>query len=532
MAIAHAVSAGARADSNPFEDSKLVGDVQLQRSLLQSNHGLRQRFEEALGDRPESISISQFSTQFWAARVHLLRAHAAEKAQGHGTYNVLSVVKPRTEEGVMRLNLSKEQIQLIFNQHPLVKRVYNETVPALSEGEFWSRFFGSRLFKKLKGEKITEIDPTDPKLDKYLNIDENAERLRPLEDIHVPHYLDLEGNEQNHSQKLGNQPDLTMRPNSHERVPILRVLNSMSEKMMADVAPADGDTHDPVGMDEETFNQLQLLDLQKGRDDNRIRLNIREQKRFFAGGKDQVSAETAIYLKQNPKKVIGLLKEDLGAEKLGNRNHGARLETAIGVDPNSDSEDDDNQDEGARAARRNRMGTRAALGAATTQLFGAIRQQRLQTDPVGPATSTAAAAASCGLSEAMLTSLTITQNTTVEFLQYFWSVYLSGDDTRATELQRLVETLDKSLDRIKAAADQAEKEREERVAKARKQIEEYQQRTGKRRRFDPASIKGGAKAVNGIMGPTVRAIASATSQYRTTLETQLAASQAQATEKT
>ena len=77
MAIAQAVSAGARkATDGWYDDDRLRTDIDMQRSLLDSNPVLRQRFNESLRDKPESISISQFSTQFWSTRLHLLRAHA------------------------------------------------------------------------------------------------------------------------------------------------------------------------------------------------------------------------------------------------------------------------------------------------------------------------------------------------------------------------------------------------------------------------------------------------------------------------
>ena len=49
--------------------------------------------------------------------------------------------------------------------------------------------------------------------------------------------MDIEGNEQNLSQKKGNAPDLTMRPTRTENVPIIKTLNSLSLKLVDLVAP-------------------------------------------------------------------------------------------------------------------------------------------------------------------------------------------------------------------------------------------------------------------------------------------------------
>ena len=174
MAIAQAVSGGLRASDSWYDDSRLRADIDLQKSLLGANAELRQRFNESLRDKPDSISITQFSSQFWSTRLHLLRAHAIEKAQTQGDYNVLPdfQYKRIPQEGQpdkLVINLAKEQIQLLFKQYPVVREAYNDNVPKLDANQFWSRFFNSRLIKKLRGEKITEADPTDALLDKYLD---------------------------------------------------------------------------------------------------------------------------------------------------------------------------------------------------------------------------------------------------------------------------------------------------------------------------------------------------------------------------
>ena len=163
MAIASAISSGPQnGDTNAwYDDSRLKSDVELQQSLLKADPSLSKTFWESLRTKSESISSSQFTSEFWSTRIHLLRAYAIERNQTRGQYNVLSTIRPMIIDNATRLSISKEQIQLIFSQHSLVKRVYDENVPKLSEGDFWSRFFQSRLFKKLKGERITENDPPD-----------------------------------------------------------------------------------------------------------------------------------------------------------------------------------------------------------------------------------------------------------------------------------------------------------------------------------------------------------------------------------
>ncbi|KAL8827717.1 MAG: hypothetical protein Q9191_003015 [Dirinaria sp. TL-2023a] len=508
MAIASAVSSGAQSggDSNAwYDDSKLKADGELQQSLLKANPSLSKTFMESLRTKPDSISPSQFTAQFWSSRIHLLRAHAIERNQTRGQYNVLSTIRPMTVDNTTRLSISKEQIQLIFSQHSLVKRVYDENVPKLSEEAFWSRFFQSRLFKKLKGERITENDPPDPLLDKYLQHDEDAERSKRLMEAHIPHIIDIEGNEENHSQRKGNAPDWTMRPSN--KVPIFRTLNTLSEKIMSHVTPNDVDPSLPIGVDEETFNSLALRDLQGDAGENQRILNIKDQSRFFASDKESGASEDALkYAKQKPAKVLSSLRSDLSQFK-GN----ASLEAAIGVDPDSDSDDDET------ASKQGHVGSHSAISAATAQIMAAISQQQDQHDDLSASTtgfSTVESNSTYGLSSAIFDRLSLTHATTTEFLQHFWSIFLSGDASRADELSKLVETLDRAMDRIKAVANDAEAERKVEVDKLKKQARDYYERTKRKIQPDYDSVKGGAKVVNQLLGPTVKAIEVATGEYK------------------
>lgn len=521
MAIASAVAStpGSGRDLNTwYDDGRLKSDVELQQSLLKADPVLSKTLVESLRTKPESITNSQFTSQFWSTRVHMLRAHAIEKNQTRGAYNVLSTIKPRTVDNAVRLSISKEQIQLIFNQHPLVKRVYDENVPKLSEEAFWSRFFQSRLFKKLKGEKIGESDPTDPVLDRYLRHDEDAEHHKRLLSAHVPHIIDIEGNEENHSQRKGNQLDWTMRPASADKVPIIRTLNTLSEKIMSHVAPADVDPSQPIGMDEETFNELALRDLQGDAEENRIILRIKDQTRFLSDAADKennLSADARLYAKQDPRKVLALLRKDLSPDD--NDAATLNLDQAIGADLDSDSDDADDAD--APTPRPTHVGSKSRLAGATAQILAAIQQRRSQTaddDNItqsSPTTSTT----TTGLSPTLFDRLSLTHATTTEFLHHFWAAFLSGDAERAGEVAKLVESLSRAMDRIRAVADDAEKERAAEIERVRRQVKEVYERTGRKMRVRLEEVGGGRGVVERMMGPTVRAIEVAGERYRRAL---------------
>lgn len=520
MAIAQAVSAIPKAADSWYDDARLKSDIELQRSLLEANPALRSRFEESLRDRPASISIVQFSTQFWSTRLHLLRAHAIEKAQYQGDYNVLPEIQfkriPAEKDGEpdkLMLNLAKEQVKLIFKQYPLVREAYNANVPQMDQNTFWSRFFMSRLLKKLKGEKITDADAPDPVFDRYLGYREKG----PTNIGYIPHFIDLEGNEQNHSQRQGNRPDETMRPGSFEKVPILRVLNNLSEKMMAQVAPADGALHGPIGMDEDTYNELQLRDLQDEVGDNRVTLNIKDQQRLLAGEKgNKKSNEAVLYSRQSPNEVLAALRSELQPSSRDSFGIGSlSLEQAIGVQEDSDDSDDEVDDQGGRAQRQStRIGSRGSLKDATKDILSSISTRRAlaSVDPMS----------TLELSQSTFDTVAMTNNTTIEFLHYFWTLFLSGDGSRSNELAKLVETLDKSVDRLAAVSKMAEDEKAQKVDRLKRQMQTLNERSNKRRRLevDLGSIGGGRRVVEEMTAPTMKALATATGQYRKAFEEQ------------
>lgn len=516
MAIAGAIASTPDAGKGAkswYDDEKLKKDDKLQISLLKANPSLSKTFAESMKAKPDSITKAQFNAEFWSTRVHLLRSHAIEKNQSRGAYNVLSTIKPYAQDEKSKLTVSKEQIQLIFNLHPLVKRVYDENVPKISESSFWAQFFQSRLLKKLKGEKITDADPVNPLLDKYLQEDDDAERGKRLMASHIPHIIDVEGNEENHSQRKGNRPDHTLRPKSHAEVPLIRRLNALSENILSQVAPNDVDPSQPIGMDEETFNSLALRDLQGDAEENRVILNIKDQSRFFNSDKGSgVSSDALLFAKQDPAKVLQSMRADL-ARLSPNTN----LETAIGVDDDSDSSDDES------STMKGHVGSKASIAAATSQMLLAISEKRAQSDDLSASTtgsSTVQTSSTSGLSPAMFDNLSSCHATTTEFLQHFWSSFLSGDSAQVDDVAKRLESLSRAMERIKAIAKEAEAERQKAMDTLKKQVQHHFEKTGKRRKVDYEATPGGAKAVNELLAPTVKSIEVATRDYRQALAKQ------------
>ncbi|KAM3430134.1 hypothetical protein NHJ13734_007872 [Beauveria thailandica] len=478
-----------------FDDQQLKADIELQRSLMKKDLGLNETYMDALSTKPEFISVAAFNSQFWSTRINLLRAHAIESNQKKGPYNVLSTVKPRTVDGEMKLNISVEQVQMIFAQHPLVKRIYNENVPKLSEADFWSRFFLSRLSKKLRGERGTENDTTDAIFDKY-DINENLQNVQSkIMSQQVPHIIDIEANEENQGGfRSGNAKDVEMRPRAN--IPIVKTLNSLSEKIMANVAPSDTPNDDRA----EYYRELALRDLRGDAQEHRIMLSVKEQNKFFAKHDSSPSSNIQDFSKQNPATVL-LKMQGVFNSVAVNATTGMDLQAAINIDDGSDSEEDE-------PPKKKQSSSRRAIIGAEKDVLNGILQQRSQ--KYGHASD---AKTPMGLPATIVERCALTHATTVEFLHQFWDAFLSGDPDRAGELQYLAESLKRSTSRIQVVADDAATERDETIRRTKQEIRDHFEKTGKKIRWKSDMVGGGRDAVIKMMQPTLNALTKAQADY-------------------
>lgn len=496
----------AAVEARLFDDNYLVADIELQTALLGTNKDLHQTHLDAMANKPETIPRSAFNKQFWSARTGLLRAFAIEQRQRRGAYNILPTMKAKVtqdEDGVeqVQMNLDRNQALQIFNQHPIVKRVYDENVPKpLSETEFWSKFFLSRLCKQLKGDRVADSDRRDPIFDKYDASEDQLKYASRIAGAHFPKTIDVEGNEENTGGvKSGNSKDIEMRP--RKNVPIIQVLNATSGKLLSNVAAADQDPENASSMDDATWRELTLRDLGARADDTRIMLNIKEQSQFFLDQNTTSSTPDRVYEQQVPSEVlkgVSLDLENLQFDKGG----GVDIHSGLGVD--DDSEDDDD------GPKKPHVGSKWAMKAAQKQIFDGLGQSRAElyghsSDETTP----------MGIPLELTEKAKLTSGTTTEFLRHFWDAFLSGDPDRAQELGYHVESLKRSIRRIEAMADEAEQVRKAQVVEQRAAITAHLQSTGQRLGFK--DVGGGREAMLTLLGPSLGAVQKAQSMYEAAL---------------
>jgi transcription initiation factor TFIIH subunit 1 len=388
--------------------------------------------------------------------------------------------------------------------------------------------------------------------DKYLNFSESdsLEREKKALAAHIPHYMDVEGNEQNNSQRQGNAPDVLGR---QSYVPVVRTLNDLSEKLISKVRAPDVDPSEPLGqVDDATFQQVAIVDLEQPEADHQRPLEIDEQVRLstkagddHGNSRDEAAAFAddpgMLYRGMNPENVlIGVRQSLAGVSE-------QTLEQAIGVDEDSsdpedyyeESDDDETPDKvaGARKHASTHLGSKLARMSAARHLFASIKAQQASealyhhtsAETGDSELSATEQATQLGLTTSTYELAVRTSAAANVYLNLFWAAFGSGDARRAGELAGLVESLGMSVERVHAAAEQAERDRDEEIERWQQRLQQHTRRTGEPRRIDSSSVKGGRAVVLGMLRRTVDAIENARQKYVKAVEEAKADQQQQQT---
>lgn len=217
--------------------SNLLSNLQLQQNYLKQNLTLSKKFQNSV------IKNKLPAKEFWITRITELRSFALSNSQKYGPYNVLSTIKPvASSDNKVNVSVTKDKLKAILVTYPVVKLAFDENVPLnFHEQEFWSRFFQSNLFRKLRGELIMANTRGDIIIDKYLENEvvlNNEEDELNMNKIKVSKVLDLKGNMDDDPLKFPNKQDFTMRYGADPQgqtegvLDILKGMNRLSEKLM------------------------------------------------------------------------------------------------------------------------------------------------------------------------------------------------------------------------------------------------------------------------------------------------------------
>ncbi|KAJ3803283.1 hypothetical protein GGU11DRAFT_812931 [Lentinula aff. detonsa] len=236
--------------------------------------------------------------EFWEGREHLIYAQVAQDAQRKGKSGVL--VDPRTETVDGVIQLTPQLIHDTFEQYPVVAKAYNETVPSkLSEAEFWTRYFRSKLFNahraSIRSAAAQHVVKDDPIFDKYLEKDDDELEPRRQRDDKVELFVDLAASREDHEQ-AGNEQDITMQAGRQKgALPLIRKFNEHSERLLnsalrvAPFQPLISMGDDPsakrqrTNIDEREIEEIDIEDLHDPESSAGIALEMQDRQRYFEG---------------------------------------------------------------------------------------------------------------------------------------------------------------------------------------------------------------------------------------------------------
>lgn len=173
-----------------------AADFRLRKRVLLATPALAALHRALVLSAPAQLT----ETEFWAHRAHLLTARTAADAQIRGRPGQLVDPRPETVDGEIRIVITPQLVQDIFEEYPVVRKAYGEVVRSgaelktenegkskgkeakLGEAEFWQRYFGSRLFNahraSIRSTAAQHVTKADPIFDKYLEKDDDGRCLR------------------------------------------------------------------------------------------------------------------------------------------------------------------------------------------------------------------------------------------------------------------------------------------------------------------------------------------------------------------
>lgn len=448
-----------------LDPKKLLNNLELQQRLLTSEKNLKQVFTEAV------IRNGLDAQEFWKTRLHLLGTFALKNKAKRGPYNVLSTINlVASSDNNVDLNVTREKIHSIFDQYPIVRKAYEENVPRISEGEFWSRFFASKLFRKLRGEKINKNEKGDIILDNYLKVSDEElalmdeeDKQRKLaekgeddinpDDIVINRFLDVEGNEEDNSQKLGNKPDFTMQPEKDkEMVSIMRGFNRLSKKIVENVEDEENYIKakkrkilPEQGLEEEQeekTKELLIRDLEDIEKAEFIELHVNKSKSVNQVSKqanlisdDDVATtvkQMRLYFPEESTIDLSAVYNDRGAIEEVNR------EVLTLVIKNAKQLKQSWQVSRSIENDFTSAGTTGGAETAVSQIGSSIQTDQVASDKLK-------------LSKETIENLRLVHITSEEFLKHFWLHFSSGDPSQATTTKKLYTSVKRCIKRIHVA---------------------------------------------------------------------------------
>ncbi|KAH9929497.1 uncharacterized protein BXZ73DRAFT_48014 [Epithele typhae] len=314
--IARPSAAGSRAPSVASESQRSgtpvndpTNDFRLRKKVLLSTPELAQLHRElVMGGH-----ISE--AEFWEGREHLLWAQAAAEGQKRGKPGQLVDPRPQSVNGEVKIVITPQLVHDIFEEFPIVAKAYSDTVPTkLSEAEFWSRYFQSKLFNahraSIRSSAAQHVVKDDPIFDKYLEKDDDELEPRRIRDERVDTFIDLGATYVDHDE-TGNEKDITMQAGKQRAVlPLIRKFNEHSTRLLDTALGGPATKRRRLDSDDsERYMQIDLEDLHDNQSSAGIILDMKDSQRYFDGRASGAGGERDNTLRVDFQEAIRQLKD-------------------------------------------------------------------------------------------------------------------------------------------------------------------------------------------------------------------------------
>ncbi|KAI8993080.1 hypothetical protein BD414DRAFT_483241, partial [Trametes punicea] len=277
---AASVASDSHASGTPVSDP--TNDFRLRKKVLLGNPELAQLHRElVMGGH-----ISE--NEFWEGREHLLLAQAAAESQKRGKPGQLVDPRPQTVDGEIKIIITPQLVHDIFEEFPIVARAYNDNVPSkLSEEQFWSRYFQSKLFNShrasIRSSAAQHVVKDDPIFDKYLEKEDDDLEPRRLREERVDTFIDLGATSVDH-EETGNEKDVTMQAGKQKAVlPLIRKFNEHSTRLLDTALGGPAAKRRRTESGDDRLAQLDLEDLHDNQTSAGILLDMQDRQRYFDG---------------------------------------------------------------------------------------------------------------------------------------------------------------------------------------------------------------------------------------------------------
>ncbi|KAI1794077.1 hypothetical protein LXA43DRAFT_884194 [Ganoderma leucocontextum] len=286
---AQSVASDSRASGTPLGDHPTI-DFRLRKKVLLGTPELAQLHRELV------MGGHITENEFWEGReaslsifhIHLLLAQAAAESQKRGKPGQLVDPRPQSVDGEVKIIITPQLVHDIFEEFPIVAKAYSDNVPEkLSEAEFWSRYFQSKLFNahraSIRSSAVQHVVKDDPIFDKYLEKDDDELEPRKLRDERVDTFIDLGATFVDH-EETGNEKDLTMQAGKQRAVlPLIRKFNEHSTRLLDTALGGPTVKRRRLDTGDERYEQIDLEDLHDNESSAGILLDMQNRQRYFDG---------------------------------------------------------------------------------------------------------------------------------------------------------------------------------------------------------------------------------------------------------